>query len=56
VTCPLYCFSHYRKVAQPIAGPPAISAGGEAMDRDGIILGARHKLSGEQKKAAADTE
>ena len=49
-------FFFYRKVTQPIGGSPAISAGGEVMDKDEKILGARHKLSGEQKKAAADTE
>ena len=49
-------FSHYRKVAKSIAGPPAINAGGEVMGKVEKILGARHKLSGEQKKAAADTE
>ena len=38
------------KVAQPIAGPPAINAAGEAMDKDGIIVGTWHELSGEHRR------
>ena len=38
------------KVAQPIAGPPAINAAGEAMDKGGIIVGTWHELSGEHRR------